>query len=83
MEEKLTTRQAYNAMFLFVKAYYYRKGKPEEIGSLLSDLQPLSYLLNDPLREGSSARLDTADPASWDDWLVAVSTVVDEENLGA
>ena len=80
MESHITAKQAYKAMFVFVKKYYYRKGKPDEIGNLLSDLQLLSYHYDDPQRESNGDRLNTADPASWDDWIEAVGTVLKEEN---
>ncbi|MFQ5400500.1 MAG: hypothetical protein ACE5E7_12990 [Anaerolineae bacterium] len=80
MEKTLTLKQAYKAMFVFVKNYYNRKGKTDELGILLGDIQLLSYLLDDPEKEGDETSLYTADPASWGDWLEAVETVLQEEN---
>lgn len=73
-------KQAYKAMFVFVKNYYNRKGQPDELGVLLGDIQLVSYLLNDPEIEGDEISLYTADPASWGDWIKAVETVLQEEN---
>jgi hypothetical protein len=63
MEEKLSLIQAYKAMFAFICSYYFRKGEPDELGSLLGDIQ---------LWEDGT----TADPASWYDWLKAVDKVM-------
>lgn len=68
MEENLSRLQAYKAMFKFINSYYVRKGKPLQLGNLLSDIQ----LLPDNT---------SADPASWYDWLEAVNQVVAEEDL--
>jgi len=67
MEEKLTSIQAYKAMFIFIEEYYNRLGKPIEIGNLLSDIQ----LLRDRV---------TLDPAAWEDWLKAIRQVQQDEN---
>lgn len=80
MDRRITIAQAYKAMFIFIKNYYDRKDKPSEIGGLLSDVQLLSYLYNDPQREHSETRLNTADPASWEKWLEAIETMLNEEN---
>ncbi|MBK7895979.1 MAG: hypothetical protein WAS33_03415 [Candidatus Promineifilaceae bacterium] len=78
MQEPISIPQAYRAMFVFIKNYYERKGKPAELGILLSDIQLMSHLY--PLREeNDSIRLETADPASWHDWLEAVNTILDED----
>ncbi len=77
MEKTITVEQAYRAMFVFVRSYYERKNKPDELAGLLSDLQLLSHLFNDPRRERNEAgALNTADPTSWEDWLEAVETVL-------
>ena len=58
MNDQLSTREAYEAMFRFLEAYYDRTG-PGELGALLGGLaidedgQPM-------------------DPAAWVDWLAAV-----------
>jgi hypothetical protein len=66
MEKTLTILEAYKAMYKFIREYYYRKSKPDELGLLLSDIQ----LIHD----GKS--LDTA---MWPDWLDAVESVQSEE----
>jgi hypothetical protein len=67
MDEKITLKQAYIAMFEFLKDYYYRVGQPNILGSFLSDLQFLE--------DGK-----TADPASWEDWLQVVKKVKEDKN---
>jgi hypothetical protein len=60
----LTQEQAYRAMFIFVRTYYYRIGNVSaEIGELLGDIQ---------LSEDGTP----ADSAMWQDWLTAVAKVV-------
>ena len=82
MEKQVTIKQAYKAMFLFVKEYYYRKNEPEDIGNLLGDVQLMSYLYDDPNREeDEDGNLNTVDPASWYDWLEAVEKILKEEAL--
>lgn len=80
MEKTLTLKQSYKAMFVFIKNYYNRKGKPDELGILLGDIQLMSDLHNDPEKEGDETSLYTADPASWNDWLEAAETVLKKEN---
>ena len=80
MDAELSPTQAYKAMFTFVREYYYRTGRPDDIGNLLSDIQLLSHLYEDPQREGSAGRLSTADPASWEDWLRAVNQVLENQD---
>jgi hypothetical protein len=68
MEEKLSIIQAYKTMFEFLCNYYDQTGKPDQIGSLLSDIQ----LFNNG---------HTADPAAWSDWLLAMKKVLkDKQN---
>jgi hypothetical protein len=63
MKEKLDVLEAYKCMFEFLREYYYRKGKPDELGDVLSDIQLLES--NIP-----------ADPAMWEDWIEAVEKVL-------
>ena len=65
MNETLTFKEAYKAMFIFVREYYYRTGRPDSIGNLLSDTQLLESGI-------------PADPASWQDWLDAVNKVIED-----
>lgn len=60
--QKLSDRQAYDAMFEFLNAYYGRTHS-DGVGSLLEDLQ----LGNDNM---------PADPASWVDWQESVAKVL-------
>lgn len=83
MEEKLTKIQAYKAMFHFLVEYYERKGKPEEIGSLLSDTQTLGDFFKDTRREGDGTILYTLDSASWGDWLKGVKLLLGPDNMEA
>lgn len=36
---QLSTKEAYKAMFEFLRGYYYRLGEPEQLGVLLSGFQ--------------------------------------------
>lgn len=59
----LTEVEAYDAMRVFLEAWWERGGRePDEIGGLLGALAPLS--------DGFSA-----DPAQWHDWLAAIRAV--------
>lgn len=58
----LDAEQAYRAMFTFLEKYWERTGRPEELGGLLSYMH---------LTPGAG----TADPALWEDWLVAIQEV--------
>jgi len=61
----LTPRDAYLAMYYFVKAYWERGGRRDGSVTMLShDLSPSEDV--DP------QKLMTTDPAFWDDWLAAV-----------
>lgn len=80
MKRILTLKQAYKTMFVFVKNYYNRKGKPDELEILLGDIQLLSYFFDNPEKEGDENSLYTADPASWEDWLEAVGVILRDEN---
>lgn len=63
---QLSTKQAYRAMFEFIRGYYYRLGEPEQLGVLLSGFQ----LHGDD---------NPIDPAAWEDWLDAVAAVLKED----
>jgi hypothetical protein len=67
MDKQLTLLEAYKAMIQFIKDYYYRKGKPDELGILLSDIS----LLNDNT---------PMDPAMWQDWLDAIDKTIYRNN---
>ncbi len=62
--EKLTEKQAFKAMVLFLEGFYERTNS-DDVGGLLSDL----ILLED----GS-----TADPAAWDDWMKCVHKLLNK-----
>lgn len=61
MENKLTLKEAFVAMRLFLEEYYQRTSS-DDVGSLLGDL--------DFLDDGG-----TADPAAWEDWIECVEKV--------
>jgi hypothetical protein len=67
MSEHITLLQAYKSMFQFLENYYFQMDKPDQLGSLLGELQ----LLGDER---------PADPAAWDDWLEAVQKVLEAES---
>ncbi|HEX4352444.1 MAG TPA: hypothetical protein VHZ95_06010 [Polyangiales bacterium] len=58
LDETLTVRQAYEAMFVFLEEIWRRTRSPE-LGSMLGDMS----LLGDG---------GTADPAVWVEWQAAV-----------
>ncbi len=60
--EKLTARQAFEAMTLFLEGFYQRT-QSDDVGGLLSDL-----LIADDNT--------TADPAAWQDWIESVQKVL-------
>lgn len=59
---ELTTKQAFEAMVLFLEEFYNRT-QSDDVGALLGQL-----IL---LKDGS-----TADPAAWDDWVECVEKVL-------
>ncbi|QEL20302.1 hypothetical protein [Limnoglobus roseus] len=67
-ENQLTSRQAYLAMFEFLRRHYER-GPTDEIGGLLGSLSVLA--------DGTSA-----DPAYANDWAEAVAAVLTAESNG-
>jgi hypothetical protein len=60
--EKLTEKQAFEAMVLFLEGFYQRT-QSDEVGGLLSDLL-------------MAERGTTADPAAWQDWMNCVQKVL-------
>ena len=69
MKERITTLQAFKAMFEFLRNIYFREEHDDSgtFGSFLSEITML--------KDGK-----TADPAMWDDWEDIVKEVLDEEN---
>lgn len=63
--EKLTEKQAFEAMVSFLDDYY-KQTQADDIGALLGSLQLLS--------DGKPA-----DPALWQDWLSSVQKVSPEK----
>jgi hypothetical protein len=64
--ETITSRDAYLAMYYFVRAYWERGGKLDgNVTLLLNALGPTQ----NPHQERG---IWTNDPAFWDDWLAAV-----------
>lgn len=66
MEQMITIKEGYLAMYEFLVDLYYREGEAENLGKLLSDL---TFLEN-----GSPA-----DPAAWLDWLSFIEKVKSAE----
>lgn len=64
--ETLTRRDAYLAMYYFVRTYWERGGKLD--GSVTLLLNALGPMQN-PQHDGE---IWTTDPAFWDDWLSAL-----------
>jgi|HubBroStandDraft_6_1064221.scaffolds.fasta_scaffold156742_2 hypothetical protein len=65
--DQISVRDAYIAMHRFVNAYWERGGRRDgSVTLLLHALGPTA----DPHDETA---LQTSDPASWSDWLAAVS----------
>jgi hypothetical protein len=60
--EKLSDRQAFEAMVLFLEGFYERT-QSDQVGGLLSDMMAF-------------AGGETADPAAWGDWLECVQKVL-------
>ena len=61
MNQKLTTLEAYKAMFAYLENYYTIT-RSDEIGAMLGGMSTL--------HDGG-----TADPAVWEDWVLAVQSV--------
>lgn len=68
MNEKLSIRQAYAAMYWYLDRYYQHT-RSDEIGGLLGSMS---------LLQGGSP----ADPAIWPDWLKAVERAVQHGDQG-
>lgn len=66
MEKELTVLEAYKAMLVFLERCWVLRGKPEQVGNVLSAIQ----LINETR---------TADPAAWFDWLEAVEEVISQK----
>ena len=66
MEKELPTLEAYHALLVFLIKCWFLRGKPEQVGDVLSGIQ----LINETR---------TADPAAWFDWLEAIEKVTSEE----
>lgn len=61
LDDKMTIREAYRAMFLFLEKEWELTGQPDELGSLLGSLSTLEDGL-------------PVDPANWKQWLEAVKS---------
>jgi hypothetical protein len=62
----LTPEQAFKAMFYYLDAYW-RRFQQAEVRDVLGDIQPAEA--------GTSS-----DPAAWEDWLLCVRRVVEDED---
>jgi len=63
LEDTVNLKTAFIIMQRFLEAYWERKGKPDELGNVLSDIS----LLQDG---------HTADPAMMQDWLATAEAVI-------
>ena len=66
MDKQLTLVQAYQVMLEFLKAYYDRTGHRQSMGCLLGDIDVTKFGW-------------IGDPASWHDWLDAVTKVLENK----
>jgi hypothetical protein len=66
MENLLSDKEAFEAMRIFLDAFYERGGRQDSLGYVLSAIG--SFLWADGCPN---------DPAQWDDWLAAVKQVVE------
>jgi hypothetical protein len=67
-KKKLSSEQAFAAMFTFLQRYYERTGGKGELGAILGDIQ---INRNDGL---------PFDPAVRDDWLAAINCVLEKSD---
>ncbi|HEY9262181.1 hypothetical protein [Chitinophaga sp.] len=65
--DQLTNQQAYTAMCIFLDALYERT-KSADLAGFLGGFQLLA--------DGTSA-----DPAAWQDWMIAVNKVLSEKKI--
>ena len=65
-DQLLSPDEAFRAMFKFLEAYYVRGGRKGDLAAILSDIQIIS---DDRL---------PSDPGTWNDWLDAIRSVVEE-----
>lgn len=65
--EKLTLKQAYLTMYLFLEGLYERTNS-DDLAGLLGGFR----LLNDG---------EPADPAAWSDWIAAANKALLEKNI--
>jgi hypothetical protein len=64
--QRLSLKQAFQAMFAFLQQYYERGGNKDNLAAVLSDIQSI-------FEDGMPA-----DPAAWKDWLDAVVRVLEK-----
>jgi hypothetical protein len=68
MEKKLSVKQAYVAAFLFLRDFYIRDGKPDNLSILISGMQLV--------------RTEKSwDPAMWSDWEKSVAKALEDDTL--
>lgn len=65
MEKPLTTKEAFNAMGIFLNHYNERGGGKDDLVNVLTDIFTTVWLDGGPY-----------DPAQWNDWLCAVDEVI-------
>ena len=66
MEKELTVLETNKAMLVFLEKCWLLRGKPEQVGNVLSAIQ---------LQRDTR----TADPAAWFDWLEAIEEVTSQK----
>ena len=65
MEKSLTTKEAFDAMFVFLERFNERGGGKDDLLYVLGAIQTRSWADGSPF-----------DPAQWGDWLSAVDEVI-------
>lgn len=66
--KKITIKQAYAATYIFLRKFYLRDGKPENLALLLTSMQLT--------KDGQSLDL-----AAWFDWMNAIDEALENESV--
>jgi hypothetical protein len=74
LNERISVRDAYLAMFVFLERYWERTGRSDDLGSLLGELA---------LWQTESGGREPMDAAVLPEWLQCVASVVANQSAGA